>query len=215
MRLSRPAPKRETINRTRKNRGTAWNSSVIRIRRSSTQPPLYPATTPTDRPITEAITVTPITTIIDVRAPCMTEASMSRPRLSVPMRWWRDGARSGSATVRNGSFAVTCPASAPATTTSVVRAIPTIPAGWRMNRRSAARHRCGCAGPSAGTPAEARPAGTSPPPASAVADAGIDTGVDEVGDEIGEDQAEGDEQDHAQQDRVIPGLGRGQDEAAE
>src|SRR3954470_24572581 len=145
--------------------------------------------------------VTPRTTTIDVRAPWTTAPSMSRPRLSVPMRWARDGARRGSATVRNGSDGAITPASTADATTTAVRTRPTTPAGWRRNRRAAVRQRAGAPGSAPGPPGGSA--------SSAVADAGIDTGVDEVGDQVGDHQREGDEQDHSEQDGVVAGLGRG------
>src|SRR5579885_1326798 len=211
MRLPIPAPNRATTSRTRKNRGIDWNSSVIRMSTSSTHPPRYPATTPMATPMTAVMAVTPRTTTIDVRAPWITAPNMSRPRLSVPMRWARDGACSGSATVRNGSWGARTSARAAAPTTNPVSSRPATPAGWRRKRLAATRHRAGATEGSPASPASGPRGGRT----SAVADAGIDTGVDQVGDQVGEDQAEGDEQDHAQQDRVVPRLGRGQDEAAQ
>ena len=64
--------------------GTVWKASVMRISTSSTRPPAKPASVPTSAPTTIAAAAAAMPTASEVRAPCTSPASTSRPSRSVP-----------------------------------------------------------------------------------------------------------------------------------
>ena len=76
--------------------GNAVTASLMRISASSSQPPKYPVKAPTSVP-----TAAPMHTVAAlmkkvVPAPASTRLKMSRPKLSVPNRCRRHGARNFS-----------------------------------------------------------------------------------------------------------------------
>ena len=72
--------------------GNDSSTSTARISRRSAQPPLHAASAPSGTPPTMARPTDTKPMVSEMRAPQIVRESTSRPRLSVPKRWTRDGA---------------------------------------------------------------------------------------------------------------------------
>ena len=71
--------------------GKAVRASLIRIRISSTMPPKYPVRAPMAVPHAAPMATVARAMEAVAPAPFITRLRMSRPKLSVPMRWAREG----------------------------------------------------------------------------------------------------------------------------
>src|SRR5471032_7170 len=133
----------DTITMTNRNDGVVWNSSVTRMRTSSTQPPKYPASAPTSVPITTPISaaVTPMAS--DARLPWASSASTSRPRESVPSQYCGScpGASRGCATISSGSPGKSLPAKSAMSSSASSNAAPLTTDGLRASALSAGQRR--------------------------------------------------------------------------
>src|ERR1700730_6364770 len=97
----------------------------------------------------------------------------------------------GGPTEAKGSAGAIQPASRATATSPQVSTTPTRPLPLRRTRMSPLR------------PSEARRPG-----ASAgwllISNAGVESGIDEIGDQVGQDDSDGHDQEHAEQDRIVP-----------
>ncbi len=71
--------------------GNPLTASVIRMTISSAMPPKYPVSAPRRMPVEPEMSTTRLLMPMVVPSPFMTLEKMSRPKLSVPKMWSRDG----------------------------------------------------------------------------------------------------------------------------
>ena len=99
-----PGPTTEMMTRASRILGNAVRASPTRMSTSSTTPPKYPVSAPMAVPHTAPMATVATAMANVVPAPCMTRLKMSRPKLSVPIQWARDGPASlGPASMALGS----------------------------------------------------------------------------------------------------------------
>src|SRR5688572_14319216 len=129
------------------------------------------------------MTVTHSTTVSDVRVPWMTAWKMSRPKLSVPNGWEREGGWRAGLSRAKGSPGTIRDASRAGPATSATSTTPMAPAGRLTTRRNVRKR------------VDRRPILRSVGGVgSAETDTRIDESVDDIGDEVGQNDGERDDE---------------------
>src|SRR5919199_6078181 len=189
--------------------GKASIASTTRPSTWSTAPPIYPAARPIDTPPPRAMLTAMTATAIDTRVPYSTRASWSRPTLSAPSQWAKEGcSRVCAGAVWYGSYGVSSGAATPMSTMSAIsppkiikRGSRRVRAHTRFARDRSASAVAGCVSVSAAAciVSAARPG---------QADARVEIRVGDVDDQVGEQEQEHRQEHDGLDGRVIAGAQR-------
>src|SRR5438445_3598168 len=171
--------------------GSANMMSTRLITPSPKAPPRYPASTPNASPRPSPTRTTPTPALSEMRAPCTTRVRISLPNWSVPMMWSNEGGCSRTGT----SIRIGFPVSAGPTTATRARTpmstVPTMPlAPQRAIRRERRR--------------DARAAATREDRGVSVPNPWVEESIRHVGGDIQDGEHDGEQQDGALHQHIVP-----------
>src|SRR3989304_5561765 len=185
--LRSEGPRTEVIAMARRIPGKAKGMPASRMKGWSTFPAKTPAADPTRSPIARDRETVPSPTATETRAPWMRRLSRSRPSLSCPSQWDREGPDSPeSSACAPGSNGASNGASTAASSSRTTTANPATAPRWRATRLAMV---CLTV-------------------RSLIPDPRVDAGVQKIRQEVHGHRAESDEQDASLDQRVIPRVDR-------
>src|SRR5438132_12884182 len=171
--------------------GSANMMSTRLMTPSPKAPPRYAASTPSVSPRPSPTRTTPTPAPSEMRAPCTTRVRISLPNWSVPMRWANEGGWSRTGTSIRIGFPVSAEPTAATTARVPMSAVPTRPIGpQRAIRRESRR--------------DARAAAARDDRGVSVPNPWVEESIRHVGDDVQDGEHDGEQQDGALHQHIVP-----------